>query len=114
MTDTTQQRRRAGLAFGLEPGDDLPGVHPGLDKLYGHGSLDRLGLLGHPDRPHPPFTDLFDQLEFAVNPGSRQIARLASRRLWQIKSSVGIGMKRCRHASFEIKIAHMIYGWNFT
>ena len=51
-----------GLPLGLEPGDDLPGVHPGLDELDGHQPLDRLGLLGHPDRAHAAFADLLNQL----------------------------------------------------
>ena len=51
-----------GLALGLEPGQHLPGIHPRLDQLDGHGALDRLGLLGHPDRAHAPFADRFQEL----------------------------------------------------
>ncbi len=48
-----------GLALGLEAGDDLFRVHAGLDELDCDQSLDRLGLLGHPDRAHAAFADLF-------------------------------------------------------
>ena len=43
-------------------GQDAPGVHAGLDELQGHLAADRIGLLGHPNRPHPPFANLFQQL----------------------------------------------------
>src|SRR5215471_16776664 len=32
------------LPLGLEPGDDLLRIHPGLDQLDGHQTLDRVGL----------------------------------------------------------------------
>ncbi len=51
-----------GLPLGLEAGDDLLGVHAGFDELDGDQSLDRLGLLGHPDRAHAAFADRLDQL----------------------------------------------------
>ena len=51
-----------GLALGLEPGDDLPGVHAGLDDLEGHLALDRLELLGHEHHPEAAFADLLQQL----------------------------------------------------
>src|SRR5262245_25812787 len=51
-----------GLALGLEAGDDLLRVHPGLDELERHHALDRLGLLSHPHRAHAPFADLLDEL----------------------------------------------------
>ena len=51
-----------GLPLGLEAGDDLLRVHAGLDELDGDQALDRLGLLGHPDRAHAAFADLFEQL----------------------------------------------------
>ncbi len=35
---------------------------PGLDQLDGHQALDRLGLLGHPDRAHAALADLLQQL----------------------------------------------------
>ena len=50
-----------GLPLRLEAGDDLPGVHAGLDQLDGHQPLDRLGLLGHPDAAHATFADFFQQ-----------------------------------------------------
>ena len=43
-----------GLPLRLEPGQDLPRVHPRLDQLDGHLPADRLGLLGHQTAPIPP------------------------------------------------------------
>ena len=54
-----------GLALGLEPGDDLLGVHAQLDDLEGHPAADRLGLLGHIDHPAAALADLFQQLVVA-------------------------------------------------
>jgi hypothetical protein len=38
----------------------LPRIHPRLDDLQRDQALDRLRLLGHPDRAHPPFADSLD------------------------------------------------------
>ena len=54
--------QRQGLALGLEAHDDFLGVHAELDDLQRHLALHRLGLLGHPDRPHPADTDLLGPL----------------------------------------------------
>jgi hypothetical protein len=54
------QRQR--LPLGLEAGDHLPRVHSGLDELERDQPLDRLLLLGHPDRAHAPFADVLQQL----------------------------------------------------
>ncbi len=51
-----------GLAFGLEPGDDLSGIHAGLDDLEGDLAPDRVLLLGHEDRAHAPLADFLEQL----------------------------------------------------
>ena len=53
---------RQGLAFGLEAGDDLAGVHARLDDLQRHLASDRLLLLGHEDGAHAPFADLLEEL----------------------------------------------------
>ena len=50
------------LALGLEPGDDLAGVHAGLDDLEGHLAVDRLDLLGHEDQAEAAFADFLQQL----------------------------------------------------
>ena len=39
LGDVGVVHQRQGLAFGLEPGDHLPRVHPRLDDLQGHASL---------------------------------------------------------------------------
>ena len=51
-------------------------VHPRLDQLDGDRPLDRLGLLGHPDRAHPALADLLEQLVPADRPrrGARRPA----------------------------------------
>ena len=50
------------LAFGLEAGDDLAGVHAGLDDLEGHLAVNRLGLLGHEHPAEAAFADFLEQL----------------------------------------------------
>ena len=54
--------QRQGLALGLEPGDDLLGIHARLDDLERHPAADGLLLLGHVDDAHAPFADLLEQL----------------------------------------------------
>ena len=39
--------QRERLPFGLEPGDDTPGVHARLDDLQGDPPANRLFLFGH-------------------------------------------------------------------
>ncbi len=51
----------SGLALGLEAGEDLPGVHPGLDDLEGDHARDGLALLGHPDAAEAALADLLAQ-----------------------------------------------------
>ena len=53
------QRQR--LPFRLKTDQHLPRIHAGLDHLDSNPAVDRLLLLGHPDRPHPPFADLLEQ-----------------------------------------------------
>ena len=43
---------REGLAFGLEAGDDLRGVHARLDDLQRHLAADGTRLFGEPDFAH--------------------------------------------------------------
>jgi hypothetical protein len=50
------------LPLGLEAGDDLPGVHAGLDQLDGDQALHRLGLLCLPDAAHAALADRLDEL----------------------------------------------------
>ena len=45
------------LAFGIEAGEHGARVHPRLDQLDGHVSLDGLPLLGQPDGAHAAFAD---------------------------------------------------------
>ena len=50
---------RQGLSFGLEAGDDLFGVHAGLDDLERDLAADGLGLLGDVDDAHAALANLF-------------------------------------------------------
>ena len=75
------------LALGLEPGDDLAGVHAGLDDLERDLAADGRLLLGHVDDAHAAFADLLEQLvrsdprtgAFGERAGDRVVAR---RRAW--------------------------------
>ena len=53
--------QREGLPFGLEAGDHLSRVHPGLDDLEGDLALHRPFLLGQEDDAEAAFTDLLHQ-----------------------------------------------------
>ena len=50
------------LTLGLEPGDDLPGVHPRLDELEGDPSPHGVGLLGQVDNAEATLPDLLEEL----------------------------------------------------
>jgi hypothetical protein len=63
-----------GLALGLEAGDDLAGVHAGLDDLEGDLAVHGLALLGHPDLAHAAFADLLQQL-VGADDGAGDLAR---------------------------------------
>jgi hypothetical protein len=67
--------QRQGLAFGLEAGHDLPGVHAELEDLERGLAPDRLGLLGHPDRAERALADDLDQLVAADAPAGRLVIR---------------------------------------
>ena len=49
--------QRQGLALGLEPGEHLAAVHPGLDELQRNRAPHWLGLLGHVDGAHAALAD---------------------------------------------------------
>ena len=53
---------RQRLPLGLEPRDDLAGVHPDLDDLQCDAAADRVLLLGHEDDAEPAFADLLQEL----------------------------------------------------
>ena len=62
LGDVGVVHQRQGLAFGLEAGDDLAGVHARLDDLQRHPAADRVRLLGHEDDAHAPLADRLQQL----------------------------------------------------
>ena len=62
LGDVGVVHHRQGLPLGLEPGDDLLGVHARLDDLQRHPAADRVRLLGHEDDAHAAFADLLQQL----------------------------------------------------
>ena len=70
---------RERLAFGLEAGDDAPGVHPELDDLEGDPSSHRLLLLGHVDDAAPSLADFLQQL-VAADPLPHGVGRREHRR----------------------------------
>ena len=53
---------RQRLPLGLEPGDDLLGVHAQLDDLERDAPPHRLGLLGHIDHAAAAFADFSSSL----------------------------------------------------
>ena len=65
------QRQR--LPLGLEPGDDLLGVHAQLDDLERDPAAHRLLLLGHVDHAAAAFADLLQQLVAAQSACPRAI-----------------------------------------
>ena len=52
---------RQGLPLGLEPSENLFGVHAGLDELDGDFAFDGTLLLCHPDRAHAALADVFEE-----------------------------------------------------
>ena len=52
---------RQRLALGLEAGDDLPGVHAGLDDLQRHLAAHGVRLFGDVDDAHAPLADQLPQ-----------------------------------------------------
>ena len=66
------QRQR--LPLGLEPGDDLLGVHAQLDDLERDAAADRLLLLGHINHAAAAFADLLEQF-VAADPVAGLFAR---------------------------------------
>ena len=77
------QRQR--LPLGLEPGDDLLGVHAQLDDLERHPAAHRLLLLGHVDHAAAALADLLQQL-VAANP----VAGLSHERVRHRESNGGL------------------------
>ena len=48
--------------YTFEAGEELAGVHAGLDNLGGHLAAERLLLLGDENQAHAAFADLFKEL----------------------------------------------------
>ena len=67
---------REGLALGLEAGQHLPRVHPGLDHFERDLACDRPALFGHPDHPEPALADLLHQ-----RVGAEDVARVFGDRI---------------------------------
>ena len=61
LGDVRVVHERQRLPLGVEPGQHLLRVHPGLDQFDRDKPLDRLGLPGPPDRAHAPLADQLDQ-----------------------------------------------------
>jgi hypothetical protein len=86
-----------GLPLRLEARQHLLAVHPRLDQLDSDEALDRLGLLGHPDRAHAAFAHRLQQLEPAGehDPGLLHAARFGPR------SVLRAGFRRFLHRPDE-------------
>jgi hypothetical protein len=69
-----------GLPLGLETGDHLAAIHACLDHFQGDHALDRLTLLGHPDRAHAAFAELLQQLVAAADDDARLFGSGTGRR----------------------------------
>ena len=59
--DVRVVHQRQRLPLGVEPGQHAPRIHPRLDQLQRHLTLDRFGLLGQVDRAHAALADHLDQ-----------------------------------------------------
>ena len=67
LSDVGMVHDRQRLAFGLESGDDLLGIHPRLDDLQSHLAANRLLLFGHEDHAKTAFADLLQEFVAADN-----------------------------------------------
>ena len=110
-TPKPQRRTLLGLALLLEARQDLPGVHALLDDLDRHAPLDRLGLLGHPDRPHAAFADLLQQL-VGTDDGARAFgdgrlsdrANQGRRRRFQETTYLGLSGQEALDALAQLRV----------
>lgn len=80
------QRQR--LAFLLEPRQDRPRIHSGLDQLKRDLALHWLGLAGGPDLAHASFAELFQQCVSIDDNHTRRDVALVVGRL--------VGLRRLR------------------
>jgi hypothetical protein len=77
------------LPFGLEAGNDLPGIHSRLDNLERDPAVDRRLLFRHVHHTHSTFANLFEQLVRA-NERARPLG-------WrQVRCKVDCAGKVCR------------------
>jgi hypothetical protein len=88
---------RERLALGLEAGDDLLRVHPGLDDLEGDAARDRLGLLGDVDDAHPAFADLLAEL-VAPDDGPRSRSG-GARAIGDVRRGLREGVRALEHGA---------------
>ena len=81
LGDVRVVHHRQCLALGLEAGEHLFGVHPGLDHPEGDHPRDRYALFGHPDGAETPFADLLaefvgaDDVSFLLGIGFLELLR---------------------------------------
>jgi hypothetical protein len=100
------------LPLGPEAGDDLLRVQAGLDELDGHQPLDRLGLLGHPDRAHAAFADKLNELVGTDDGAGGFVCRHKvggifnrPRRRREEIAGLGVGFQQQFHAVAQLTVA---------
>jgi hypothetical protein len=104
------QRQR--LSFGFEAGDDLLGVHAGLEDFDSHLAANRLRLFGHEDDAEAAFADLLHELVGADDRagafGGRQIdvgRDFAGQVAIQDAGGVGVGFEERGGLAADLGIA---------
>src|SRR5262245_10493765 len=62
LGDTGMVHQGKCLPFGLESGDDTPGIHAGLDDFQGDSAINGFLLFRHEHHAAPALTNLLKQL----------------------------------------------------
>jgi hypothetical protein len=97
LGDVRMVHERQSLPLGLEPRDDFPRIHAGLDDLECDPAADGVLLLGDEHEPKSTLTDLLQQLvgaDVAARPlGDGLVQRGGCRSGRRIEEAAGIFMK---------------------
>jgi hypothetical protein len=74
---------RERLTLSLEPGDDLLGIHSGLDELQRDLTTDRLRLLRQPNLTHAAFANAFEQTVWPDGRTTAACSGVRVRHIWR-------------------------------